>query len=190
MSTVVAVEYLSLDGVMEEPRWSGPYFNDEVNAFQYNNLLTSDALLLGRVTYQGFKSAWPTMSDEAGFADRMNGMPKYVVTSTLDTGEWNATLLKGDVVEEVTKLKGEFDGTLLINGSAELFQALHAAGLIDEYRFMIYPVVVGAGKRLFGQTGAGALDLVSSQITGSGVAILTYRPAKAEAAAPSGSDVA
>jgi dihydrofolate reductase len=191
MSRVVAVEYLSLDGVMEEPRWSAPYFNDEVADFQLNNLMGSDALLLGRVTYEGFKSSWPTMTDEAGFADKMNRMPKYVATSTLDSGEWNANLLKGDVVEEVTALKGDFAGTLLINGSAELFRALHAAGLIDEYRFMIYPVVVAHGKRLFAdETGASAdgrsassragdLALVKSQITNSGVAILTYHRAPA-----------
>jgi dihydrofolate reductase len=91
MSKIVAVEYLSLDGVMEEPGWSGPYFNDEVQQFQYNNLFSSDALLLGRATYEGFKSAWPSMSDEQGFADRMNSMPKYVATTTLAEGEWNAT---------------------------------------------------------------------------------------------------
>jgi len=177
MSTVVAVEYLSLDGVMDEPGWSGPYFNEEVQNFQLNNLMGSDALLLGRVTYEGFKSAWPTMTDEAGFADKMNGMPKYVATSTLDKGEWNATLLKGDVVEEVAQLKRDVEGTLLINGSAQLFQTLHAAGLIDEYRFMVYPVVVATGKRLFADEGGqGALKLVKSQITDSGVAILTYQP--------------
>lgn len=177
MSTVVAVEYLSLDGVMEEPAWSAPYFNDEVANFQLTNLMGSDALLLGRVTYEGFKSSWPTMTDEAGFADKMNGMPKYVATSTLDEGEWNAALLKTDVVEEVTRLKRDVEGTLLINGSGQLFRTLHAAGLIDEYRFMIYPVVVATGKRLFADEGGqGALDLVKSQITTSGVAILTYRP--------------
>ena len=177
MSTVVAVEYLSLDGIMDEPGWSAPYFNEEVQNFQLNNLMGSDALLLGRVTYEGFKSAWPTMTDEAGFADKMNGMPKYVATSTLDKGEWNATLLKGDLVEEVTALKRDVEGTLLINGSARLFQTLHAAGLIDEYRFMIYPVVVATGKRLFADEGGqGGLRLIKSQITDSGVAILTYQP--------------
>ena len=178
MSTVVAVEYLSLDGVMDEPRWSAPYFNEELQDFQLNNLMGSDALLLGRVTYEGFKSAWPTMTDAAGFADKMNGMPKYVATSTLDKGEWNANLLKGDLVEEVTRLKRDVDGTLLINGSAQLFQTLHAAGLIDEYRFMIYPVVAAEGKRLFAEKeGQGSLNLVKSQISTSGVAILTYQPA-------------
>jgi len=180
MSTVVAVEYLTLDGIMDEPRWSGPYFNEELQMFQFNNLMGSDALLLGRVTYEGFKSSWPTMTDEAGFADKMNSMPKYVATSTLDKGEWNATLLKGDLVEEVTRLKRDVEGTLLINGSAKLFQTLHAAGLIDEYRFMIYPVVVATGKRLFADEGSqNDLKLVKSQITDSGVAVLTYQPAGA-----------
>jgi dihydrofolate reductase len=117
MSTVVAVEYLSLDGVMENPAWSAPYFNDEVEQFQYDNLFGSSALLLGRVTYEGFKSAWPSMSDERGFADRMNSLPKYVATTTLTEGEWNATLLSGDVVEEVAHLKEKLDGTLTAAGS-------------------------------------------------------------------------
>jgi dihydrofolate reductase len=178
MGKVVAVEYLSLDGVMENPGWSGPYFNDEVAKFQYDNLFGSDALLLGRVTYEGFKAAWPSATDEQGFADRMNSLPKYVVTTTLTEGEWNATLLTGEVPDEVARLRKEFDGTLLINGSGALFRTLHAAGLIDEYRFMIFPVVLGIGKRLFPEGSAdGAMKLVKSQVTGSGVAILSYRPA-------------
>jgi dihydrofolate reductase len=178
MGTVVAVEYTSIDGVMEEPAWSGPYFNDEVADFQYDNLFTSDALLLGRVTYEGFKAAWPSMTDdEKGFGLRMNALPKYVSSNSLSAGEWNATLLPGDPAEQVAKLKQDFDGVLLINGSAQLFQALHAAGLIDEYRIMVYPVVVGDGKKLFGDGGAATLTLTKSQITKSGVAILTYQPA-------------
>ena len=179
MSDVVAVEYLSVDGVMEDPAWSGPFFNDEVAQFQLENLFGSEALLLGRVTYEGFKSAWPTMTDEAGFADKMNGMPKYVATRTLTEGEWNATLLTGDLVDEVSRLKRDGQGTLLINGSGQVFRTLHAAGLIDEYRFMVYPVVVGTGQKLFTDGGAATLSLVKSQITDSGVAILSYRPAAA-----------
>jgi dihydrofolate reductase len=179
MGTVVAVEYLTIDGIMGEPAWSAPYFNGEVADFQKDNLFGSDALLLGRETYEGFKAAWPSMSDEAGFADKMNGMPKYVATTTLDTGEWNATLLKGgDAVEAVAALKQEFDGQLLINGSATLFQTLHAAGLIDEYRFMIYPVLEGKGKRLFPEgTPSSALRLVKTQTTESGVILAWYQPA-------------
>src|SRR4051812_15230438 len=97
MGTVVAVEYLSLDGVMEEPGWSGPYFDEEVGQFQYVNLFESEALLLGRITYEGFKASWPTMTDEYGFAERMNSLPKYVVTNSLTEGDWNATLIHGEV---------------------------------------------------------------------------------------------
>lgn len=182
MGTIVAVEYLTLDGVMEEPAWSGPYFNEEVADFQFNNLFSSEALLLGRVTYEGFKAAWPTMLDERGFGDRMNNLPKYVLTNSLTEGEWNADLLHGDAAEAVGKLKQDFEGTLLINGSARLFQALHDAGLIDEYRLMIYPVVVGNGKRLFHEGATGApLRLMKTQLTESGVAILTYQPDRAAA---------
>lgn len=182
MGKIVAVEYLTLDGVMEEPRWSGPYFDAEVARFQHDNLFGSDALLLGRVTYEGFKAAWPGMTDKQGFADRMNSLPKFVTTATLTEPEWNATLLDGDVSERVAALKTDFAGTLLLNGSARLFQALHAAGLIDEYRLMFFPVILGAGRRLLPEGSAdGALKLVESQITSSGVALLTYRPGNATA---------
>ncbi|MEA9983991.1 dihydrofolate reductase family protein [Subtercola sp. RTI3] len=179
MTRIVAVEYLSLDGVMEEPGWSGPYFNDEVATFQMNNLFGADALLLGRVTYDGFRAAWPSMEgDEAGFGERMNSLPKYVATTSTSQPEWNATFLRGDIAEAVAALKATADDTLLLNGSADLFRLLSAHNLIDEYRFMIYPVVVGLGKRLFAD-GAVPIDLklTSSLITQSGVAILTYVPA-------------
>ncbi|MCU1656754.1 MAG: riboflavin biosynthesis protein RibD C-domain protein [Pseudonocardiales bacterium] len=177
MGTVFAVEYLTLDGVMEEPRWSGPYFNHEVQQFQYDNLFESDALLLGRVTYEGFKAAWPTMSDEKGFADRMNGMPKYVASTTLTEGEWNATIVDGDVPTAVAKLK-ESDQNLMIDGSAQLVETLRTHGLIDEYRLMIYPIIVGSGRRLFTENHTSPLKLTKTQISDSGVAILTYRPAE------------
>jgi dihydrofolate reductase len=178
MGTIVVVEYLTLDGVMENPGWSGPYFNEELQRFQYDNLFAADALLLGRVTYDGFKAAWPSMSDEKGFADRMNGMPKYVATRGAGTPEWNATFLAGDLVQAVTELKAT-DQALLVNGSGDLVNQLAAAGLVDEYRFMIYPVVVGAGRQLFDQRAAGVkLDLTGSWTTASGVAVLTYQPAR------------
>lgn len=177
MGTIVAVEYVSLDGVMEEPGWSGPYFNEELQRFQYENLFESDALLLGRVTYEGFKSAWPSMSDEAGFADRMNALPKFVVTTTTAEPEWNSSFIVGDIAQSVADLK-EATGTLLINGSAQLVNYLGSHGLVDEYRLMVFPVLVGSGKRLFdGRGPKGALALTDSRITESGVAILTYVPA-------------
>ena len=175
MGKVFAVEYLTLDGVMEEPSWSGPYFNDELAAFQYDNLFECDALLLGRVTYEGFAAAWPVASDEQGFADRMNGIGKYVASTTLTETKWNATLLEGDVPAAVAKLK-QSDQTLMIDGSAELVESLRPHDLVDEYRLMVFPVVVGSGKRLFGPGGQSTLELVSVRTTTSGVAVMTYRP--------------
>jgi dihydrofolate reductase len=180
MGRIVAVEYLTLDGVFEEPAWSGPYFGDELEVFQAANLEEADALLLGRVTYEGFSRAWPAMEAETGaFGVRMNTMPKWVATSTPDDLEWNASALRGDVVEAVRALKAdEATGTLLINGSADLVNALSDASLIDEYRFMVYPVVVGQGKRLWADGAAPlTLELVSSEVTSTGVPILRYRPA-------------
>lgn len=178
MGTIIAVEYVSLDGVMENPAWSGPYFNEELQQFQYDNLFGADALLLGRVTYDGFRAAWPSMSDEKGFADRMNGMPKYVATRAGGVPEWNATFLEGDLAQAVAKLKAA-DQTLLVNGSCDLVNQLAAAGLIDEYRLMVYPVVAGTGKQLFDQRAAGlALTLTGSWTSKSGVAVLTYAPAR------------
>ncbi|NEN05949.1 dihydrofolate reductase family protein [Diaminobutyricibacter tongyongensis] len=178
MGTLIAVEFLSLDGVMEEPRWSGPWFDDEVARFQFDNLMESDSLLLGRVTYEGFKEAWPATSDPQGFADRMNALPKHVVSATLTEPEWNATFVSGRVVDAVRQLKADTDERIMLEGSATLFNALYAHGLIDELRLMIFPITLGSGKRLFDETGqTKTMELVKSQLSPSGVAILTYRPA-------------
>ncbi|BDZ47945.1 pyrimidine reductase [Frondihabitans sucicola] len=179
MSKVIAVEYLTLDGVFEEPGWSGPYFGDELGSFQNDNLMEADALLLGRITYEGFSQAWPAMEEATGeFGVKMNSMPKWVATSTPDALEWNATALAGTAVDAVAALKADdATGTLLVNGSADLVNALSAAGLIDEYRFMVFPVVVGSGKKLWAEGTTAALELVKSQITSTGVAVLTYVPA-------------
>lgn len=179
MSKIIAVEYVTLDGVFEEPGWSGPFFGDELGAFQNDNLMEADALLLGRVTYEGFSQAWPAMEAETGdFGVKMNSMPKWVATSSPADLVWNASALEGPAIEAVAALKAdESIGTLLINGSADLFNALSAAGLIDEYRFMVYPVVVGSGKQLWAGGESRTLTLVKSQITTTGVAILTYVPA-------------
>ena len=141
--------------------------------------MSSEALLLGRVTYEGFAKAWPSRTDEFGFADKFNNMPKYVVSSTLEDPEWNnSTVLKGDVAEEVTKLKQEQDGDIVVHGSPQLVQTLVEHDLVDEYRLMVFPVVLGSGKRLFGETtGKKTLRLVDSKIVGDGVAILVYQPA-------------
>src|SRR5712692_629707 len=150
---LVATEYLSLDGVFEEPgRWSGPFFNDEAGQFKWSELQASDALLLGRNTYEGFAAAWPTMKGTGEFGEKMNSMTKYVVASTLNRVDWaGSKLVKGDVVAEVRKLKKEPGHDLLLSGSAQLFNALMEENLIDLYRFMLHPIVLGKGKRLFAE---------------------------------------
>jgi dihydrofolate reductase len=135
------------------------------------------------VTYEGFAEAWPSRDGE--FADKFNTMPKYVVSSTLEEPEWNnSTVLRGDVAEEVAKLKEELDGDIVVHGSARLVQTLVENGLVDELRLMVYPVVLGSGKRLFGETSdKKPLRLVDSKVVGDGVAILRYQPAREEATA-------
>ena len=187
MGRIVVTEFVSLDGVMEDPGgaesfkhggWSFEFNRgDEGDKFKLDETLSSEALLLGRVTYEGFAEAWPTRDGE--FADKFNNMPKYVVSSTLDEPEWNnSTVLKGDVVEEVRKLKEEQDGEIVVHGSARLVQTLIEHDLVDELRLMVYPVVLGSGKRLFGETSdKKPLRLVESKVVGDGVSILIYRPA-------------
>lgn len=178
---VVATEYVSLDGVFEEPgQWSGPFFNDEAAEFKLAELQASDALLLGRKTYEGFAAAWPSMTDEAGFAEKMNTMPKYVVSTTLDRVEWpGSRLINGDLAAEVRRLKQEPGKDLLLSGSAQLFNALMQANLIDQYRFMLHPVVLGKGKRLFGEgVQEKSLQLTQTKPFRSGIVILEYEPAQ------------
>jgi dihydrofolate reductase len=178
---VVATEYVSLDGVFEEPgQWSGPFFNDEAAEFKLAELQASDALLLGRKTYEGFAAAWPSMTDEAGFAEKMNTMRKYVVSTTLDRVEWpGSRLIKGDLAAEVRRLKQEPGKDLLLSGSAQLFNALMQANLIDQYRFMLHPVVLGKGRRLFGEgVQEKSLQLTQTKPFRSGIVILEYEPAQ------------
>ena len=192
MGRIVVTEFVSLDGVMEDPggaedfKHGGWTFEiergEEGDRFKLDEALKADALLLGRKTYEGFADAWP--SREGEFADKFNSMPKYVVSSTLKDPEWsNSTVLDGDVAEEVSKLRQESDGEIVVHGSAQLVQALVDHGLVDELRLMVFPVVLGAGKRLFGETSdKRRLRLADSKTVGDGVAILTYEPAAAEAA--------
>jgi dihydrofolate reductase len=188
---IVVTEFVSVDGVMEDPggaenfRHGGWTFEinrgDEGDKFKLDETLSSEALLLGRVTYEGFAEAWP--SREGEFADKFNTMPKYVVSSTLEEPEWNnSTVLKGDVTEEVAKLRQELDGDIVVHGSARLVQTLVEHDLVDEVRLMVFPVVLGSGKRLFGETSdKKTLRLVDSKVVGDGVAILIYEPAGEEA---------
>jgi dihydrofolate reductase len=187
---VVVSEFLTLDGVMESPGgefhpdgkggWTFPFFNDEAGMFKFEELLAGDALLLGRVTYQHFAAAWPSMTDEAGFADRMNSLPKYVVSTTLkEPLEWNATVVAGDLTEEVTKLKAGGDGDLLVFGSRDLVHTLLGRGLIDEFRLLVFPVVLGSGLRLFREGGPSVeLRLFETKIFSSGIVVLSYEPAR------------
>jgi dihydrofolate reductase len=187
MGKIVVTEFVSLDGVVEAPgggegfKYDGWSFEiergDEGNQFKLDETMSSQALLLGRVTYEGFAAAWPSRTGE--FADKFNSMPKYVVSSTLESPEWsNTTVLAGDVAEEVAKLKGSLEGDIVVHGSPRLVQTLIDRDLVDEFRLMVFPVVLGTGKRLFDRTSdKKPLRLVSSKIVGDGVAILVYEPA-------------
>jgi dihydrofolate reductase len=186
MGKIVVTEFVSLDGVMEDPGGSegtpgggwafkfdrGP----DGDAYKLDELMDAEAMLLGRVTYEGFAQAWPGRDDEQGFARRMNGMPKYVVSSTIENPSWeNTTVLRGDAAAEVAELKRTVDGNILVAGSTSLVHALHDAGLVDEYRLMIYPAVLGSGKRLF-RDGAAAAAYEPVEVRASAqVALVTLR---------------
>jgi dihydrofolate reductase len=187
MRKVIAAEYVTVDGVMTDPGgvgeiehggWSNQYFDDELAKYQSEQLFESDALLLGRVTFEGFAAAWPSMEETEGeFAVRMNALPKFVASRTLrEPLVWNGTLLKGELVDAVARLKEQAGQTILIYGSGQLVNALHPHGLIDEYRLMVFPVTVGDGAHLFRQgTSKVDLTLTDTRTTGTGVALLTYQ---------------
>ena len=192
MGRIVVTEFVSLDGVMEAPgggedfKHAGWTFEiergDEGDKFKLDETLSSEALLLGRKTYEGFAAAWPSRTDEVGFADKFNSMPKYVVSSTLENPEWNnTTVLKGDPVKEVSKLRQRPGGDIVVHGSAQLVQTLLEHDLVDELRLMIYPVVLGTGKRLFGETSDKKhLRLTDSKTVGDGITTCIYEPARPE----------
>lgn len=183
MGRIVVTEFVSLDGVMEAPggedfKYKGWSFDvdrgEEGNKFKVDETHESEALLLGRVTYEGFAEAWPAREGE--FADKFNEMPKYVVSSTLENPEWNnSTVLEGDAVQEVTKLKQELDGDIYVHGSCQLVQTLIEHDLVDELHLMVFPVILGTGKRIFGETSdRKRLRLADSKTVGDGVNILVY----------------
>jgi dihydrofolate reductase len=190
MGDVVVTEFISLDGVIEDPGgaedfaqggWSFKYDRgDEGNKFKLDETMAADAQLLGRVTFEGFAAAWPSREDDVGFAEKFNTMPKYVVSSTLKDPEWeNSHVLDGDLSEEVGKLKDQYEDDILIAGSATLVQSLLERNLVDELRLMVFPVVLGSGKRLFGESkDPSDFKLAGSQEVGpDGVVVLTYRKA-------------
>jgi dihydrofolate reductase len=189
---IVVTEFVSLDGVTEDPGgaegfdrggWTFRFDRgDEGDQFKLEELKGAEAQLLGRVTYQGFAKAWPTIQDPVGFADAMNSMPKYVVSTTLQDADasWNnSTVIRGDVVSEITALKERLQGDLLVAGSATLVQTLLEHRLVDELRLMVFPIVLGKGKRLFGQVSEPAtLALDNVKTVGEEIVLLTSRPGK------------
>ena len=194
MRKVVVSEFVSLDGVMEDPGWTFRFSSGEQEMFKFAELSAADTLLLlGRVTYEGFAAAWPSMMEQykgprraelQEYADMMNGYPKYVVSTTLEEPlEWkNSRLIEGDVAEEVSRLKRQPGKDILIFGSGNLVNTLMRHDLIDEYRLMIFPIIVGSGQRLFADgIDEMVLELVDTETFGSGVVVLTYRSAREEA---------
>jgi dihydrofolate reductase len=187
MGKIAVTEFVSLDGVMEAPGGGEGYEHagwtfeiprgEEGDKFKLDEAFAAEALLLGRTTYEGFAAAWPSMEGE--FADKFNGMPKYVVSSTLTEPTWNnTTVLDGDLVEEVTKLKQSVAGEMTVHGSAQLAQGLLEHDLVDELRLMVFPVILGSGKRLFGpRSDKQRLRLTDSKTVGEGIAILIYERA-------------
>ena len=185
MRRIVVSEFLSLDGVMEAPGdqdkfeqagWTMPYWNNEIGKFKQEELFDCDCLLLGRVTYQGFAEAWPSRKDDQGFADRMNNIPKYVASTTLKQLDWNNShLIVGHLAGEVMMLKEKPGKDILVAGSSVLIQTLLAHDLIDEYHLLVYPVILGTGKRLFKEGISKKLKEVEARDLGNGVMLLEYR---------------
>lgn len=175
MRKIIVTEFMSLDGVMEEPAWTFPYWNDEIAKFKGEESSVSDALLLGRMTYEGFAAAWPESTDEG--ADYFNSVRKYVVSTTLDKVEWNnSALIKDNVVAEITKLKRQEGRDIMVHGSATLVETLMEHDLVDLYRLLVYPLVLGKGKRLFQEGTTATLKLLESRPFSSGVVALVYEP--------------
>ena len=189
MSKLVVSEFVTLDGVIEDPGgaegfdrggWAFQFERGpEGDKFKLDEVPAADALLLGRRTYEGFAAAWPSRTDEVGFAEKMNAMPKFVVSTTLEEAEWNnSTVIKGDVTEEISRLKQQPGGDILVAGSGELVQTLMQHDLVDELRLMVFPVLLGSGKRLFADgAGATSFKLVEAKPTGE-VVTLTLRLAE------------
>ncbi len=187
MSKIVVSQFITLDGVIEGPGrepgfdragWAFQFDRGpEGMTFKFDEIKAAGALLLGRVTYEGFAAAWPTMEGTGEFGEKMNSMPKYVASRTLERADWNnSTIIGGSIPEEVRKLEEQVDGDILINGSAKLVQTLIEHDLIDEYRLMVFPIVLGTGKRLFANTDRpSTLQLVDLARAGE-TAILTYKP--------------
>jgi dihydrofolate reductase len=189
MGRIVVTEFISLDGVIEDPGGAEDYRHggwtfeiargEEGDRFKLDELQEAKAQLLGRVTYEGFAAAWPKMDDEVGFAEKMNGMPKYVVSSTLEQADWqNSSILSGDPAASVAALREEVEGVILVAGSATLVRSLIEADLVDELRLMVFPVLLGEGKRLFPEGDAKhSLKLIDATTIGDGISLVRYERA-------------
>jgi dihydrofolate reductase len=182
MGRIVVSEFVSLDGVIEDPGWTWEFERGaEGDRFKLDELFASEALLLGRVTYQGFARAWPSMTDDAGFADKMNSMNKFVVSATLSDTEatWNCTtVLRGDARAEVSELKARTRGDILVEGSGQLVHSLINDGLVDELRLMVFPIVLGKGKQLFPAVDEPVKFVLTDATSTGTVSLLVYRPAE------------
>ena len=188
MGRIVVTEFISADGVIEDPggsedfRYGGWTFDydrgDDGNQFKLDETMSSAALLLGRVTYEGFAAAWPEREGE--FADKFNGMPKYVVSTTMTDASWtNSAVISGDLATELERVRKEHEGDVVVHGSATLVQSLLELDQVDELRLMVFPVVLGAGKRLFGETSdRKPMALTDSTTVGDGVAIMVFQPSQ------------
>jgi dihydrofolate reductase len=177
MGRIVVVEYLTLDGVFENPAWTQPYFDETVGAFQGESMQWADALLMGRVTYDDMSVAWPAMGEDPSNGSAiMNPIGKYVPTSTLTEPTWNATFLTGDIVEAVGKLKAGSEN-LLVYGSGQLTETLRAADLVDEYRLLVCPIVLGEGRKLFTGATPSRFTVTENRTAPSGMMLLTLSAA-------------
>lgn len=177
MRKIIVTEFMTLDGVIDNPMWSMKYWNDEIASFKTAETSNNEPLLLGRVTYDGFAAAWPQRGKADG-GEYFNGTRKYVVSTTLEKAEWNnSVIINGDVIAEIQKLKQEDGPNIMVHGSANLVQTLVKHNLVDGFRLLVYPITLGTGNRLFTEASAATLNLVESKILSNGVLSLVYEVA-------------
>ena len=186
MGRIVVSEYITLDGVVEDPGgaehfehggWSFQSFNDEYFSYKHAELFACGCLLLGRVTYQALQAAWPMRSDATGLSGRMNSLTKYVVSQTLEDVTWdNSTIIRPPLVEQITRLKSQHTKDILVIGSRMLVQLLMTHDLVDEYRLLLHPIVLGNGQKLFEDSKVRTLKLTGTRSFATGVVVLTYVP--------------
>src|SRR3954447_15126329 len=178
MGKIVSNFFMSLDGVVEAPdTWHMPYFNDEMGAAIGKGMESNAAFLMGRVLYGEWAAFWPSQPDDDSFAQFFNAHPKYVVSNSLRSADWNnTTVVSGDVARKLREIKDGTDGDLVISGSATLVRSLLGEGIVDELRVLVHPIVVGHGARLFEDTTSHSLELVGNEVFSTGVLNLTYAP--------------